>query len=567
MWFSLAKKSRQTKSVHSPRAKFRPEVNQLDERSLPSANPLDPTFGSGGLALGPSVGTGSITTSVIAQPDGKIVVGGMVESGVGVTGAFLLERFNSDGSFDTTFGAGGIVQTRMGNGPSGIMSMALQPDGKIVAVGNAGLTQKGKNYTTFAVVRYNANGSLDTSFGSGGITLTAIGPGNNGIDYFPSTFQDCANSVIVDSSGAIIVSGTANPNNGSLNDNRVAVARYKSNGKLDASFGSGGIVFGPQIGGQPTNATSLAKTPSGNIVVGASVSSTSNVSINSGGISLFQFTSSGKLDTPFGTNGVVSGVVPAGATTSFVNSLLIQSNGNILAAASSKFATNQQTLVSFTSTGAIDTSFGNQGFVVNADALGGKVLAKAANGDILVSGTAKNPADNTNIFCAAAYLPNGSRDVTYGTNGLATAGISGRNVGGMAMSLQADGKIVVAGTASNTPALARFLPPKAKIGSFTATPNPVPSGASVTLTASNILNSNPLSPIVSVAFYLDDGDDILDPSVDVLLGNATQTNPGVWSLTSTTGFGLPPGTYALFALATDSNGVLSDPLAVVLTVL
>jgi hypothetical protein len=108
------------------------------------------------------------------------------------------------------------------------------------------------------------------------------------------------------------------------------------------------------------------------------------------------------------------------------------------------------------------------------------------------------------------------------------------------------------------------IPPK--IGSFTASVNPVPSGTSLTLTASNIADTNPGNIITKVAIYVDsNGDGELDPTTDTLLGYATQTSPGVWKLNFTVN--LVPGTYTLFAQAEDSYGVFSDPLALNLQVI
>ena len=107
------------------------------------------------------------------------------------------------------------------------------------------------------------------------------------------------------------------------------------------------------------------------------------------------------------------------------------------------------------------------------------------------------------------------------------------------------------------------LPPK--IGSFTASANPVTAGSSETLTASNLTDTNPGNTITQVAFYVDStGDGKLEPGSDTLLGYATQTSPGVWTFAFTVT--LAPGSYTLFAQAQDSYGVFSDPLALNLIV-
>jgi uncharacterized delta-60 repeat protein len=126
---------------------------------------LDRTFGNGGIAMAnrgnnPIVQLYSASAMAI-QPDGKIVV---VGQGVGETHGANWEsavvRFNPDGSLDTSLGGTGIVINPVGNG---FYSVAIQPDGKIVVV------------SSVAIVRYNPNGSLDTSFNGSGLVITPVG--------------------------------------------------------------------------------------------------------------------------------------------------------------------------------------------------------------------------------------------------------------------------------------------------------------------------------------------------------------------------------------------------------
>jgi hypothetical protein len=116
-------------------------------------------------------------------------------------------------------------------------------------------------------------------------------------------------------------------------------------------------------------------------------------------------------------------------------------------------------------------------------------------------------------------------------------------------------------------ALVRFLGSAPQVGAFTANPNPASAGSSVTLSVSNISDGNPNVTITQVAIYLDSNNDgTLEPGTDTLLGDATQTSPGVWTLTNSSAFGLTAGTYKLFAQAEDSDGVFGDPIALTLTV-
>ena len=211
---------------------------------------LDTGFGNGGKVTNLIGGYSGYGASVALQGDGKIVVAG--SSGT----AFALARYNSDGTLDTGFGSGGSVTTSIGIVAIG-KSLTLQSDGKIVLAGQAIVIGYGWN---FALVRYNSNGTLDTSFGSGGKVTTPFGNGS-----------DVGNSVVLQLDGRIVVAGWSS--NGSNDD--FALVRYNTNGTLDTSFGSGGMVTTP-IGGGSDVGISVALQGDGRIVVAGSSYNGSN---------------------------------------------------------------------------------------------------------------------------------------------------------------------------------------------------------------------------------------------------------------------------------------------------
>src|SRR5262249_9600003 len=177
---------------------------------------LDTSFGIGG-TLTTDLGNYEAGSAMVLQPDGKIVVGGLTYVGVyGTNAAFLLVRYNPDGSIDSTFGSGGAVITLIGV-YCGLHDIALQPDGKIVAVGSAYRT--GFSTQDFAVARYNPDGSLDASFGSGGTLTTDI-----------TGFQ-VATALAIQTDGRVCVAGYAST---SLSDSAYdfALVRYNSDGTL-----------------------------------------------------------------------------------------------------------------------------------------------------------------------------------------------------------------------------------------------------------------------------------------------------------------------------------------------
>jgi uncharacterized delta-60 repeat protein len=161
------------------------------------------------------------------QSDGKIVVAGYSET-ASIT-SFALARYNPDGSLDTSFGIGGKTTTSIEGNNEYANSLVIQSDGKIIAAGYS-LNQTGtRNDNDFALVRYNTNGSLDTSFGTGGKVTTAIGSGYDNI-----------NTIAIQGDGKIVAAGYSDNINGIYTD--FALVRYNTNGSLDTSFGTGGKV-------------------------------------------------------------------------------------------------------------------------------------------------------------------------------------------------------------------------------------------------------------------------------------------------------------------------------------
>jgi uncharacterized delta-60 repeat protein len=244
-----------------------------------TAGVLDPIFGSGGKVTTPIGSDHDEAFSVAIQTDGKIVVGGW---SIGTTyDSFALVRYTTTGTLDGTFGTGGIVTTNFG-ASSGISSIALQSDGNIIAVGRY---HNGTN-NDFALARYTSAGVLDNTFGTGGMVITNA-----------SSSNDELNGVIVDGNGKIVVAGRAY--NGSNVD--FAVARYSSDGNLDATFGTGGITLTDFPYHKSDIAQALSIQPDGKIVL-AGYSNNVNTGTNND-FALARYNTDGALDNSFGTNG------------------------------------------------------------------------------------------------------------------------------------------------------------------------------------------------------------------------------------------------------------------------
>ncbi|HKA22449.1 MAG TPA: delta-60 repeat domain-containing protein [Blastocatellia bacterium] len=324
---------------------------------------LDGTFSSTGKTTTDFFGYRDQAYSVGIQADGKIVAAGRAQTGSSYkTSDFALARYNMDGSLDAGFGSSGLVTTDFFGDEDLVTSLSIQMDGKIVAVGFAnGPT------TRFALARYNSDGSLDGSFGSGGKVTTNAG----------------TVALAIQSDHKIVTAG------GTTN---FELARYNTDGSLDSGFGVGGKVadnfFGP-----PDSANAIVIQPDGKIVAAGLVRGSPNPFENFG---LARYNADGSLDRGFGESGV--------ASTDFgddgIKSIAIQSDGKIVAVGSSlgmaRFA-----MARYNSDGSIDTSFGFAGKVTTSFGTGSAARAVAIQADdkIVVSGLA-----GAYDFALARYL-------------------------------------------------------------------------------------------------------------------------------------------------------------------
>ena len=287
---------------------------------------LDTSFDTDGKVT-TAIGLGAdVANSAILQSDGKIIAAGYYDNGINGND-FVLVRYNTNGSLDTSFDTDGKVSTTFGTGSDIAASVILQSDGKIIA---AGYSNNGSNID-FALVRYNSDGSLDTSFDTDGKLTTAVGSGNEGI-Y----------SVILQSDGKIIAAGYSH--NGSNND--FALVRYNSDGSLDTSFGTAGKVTTAVGAGAEEINSAILQSDGKIIAAGFSHNGSNN------DFALVRYNSDGSLDTSFGTAGKVTTAVGAGAEE--INSAILQSDGKIIAAGFSYNGSNNDfALVRYSITNAV----------------------------------------------------------------------------------------------------------------------------------------------------------------------------------------------------------------------
>jgi uncharacterized delta-60 repeat protein len=587
MWFrsTLWSKKASARSRY-----FRPQVQALEDRCLLSAGALDPTFGNGAGYVTTSLSNGNDQgKQVLVQPSGNIVVAGITTVPVTTTtrhgttttneDVFGVATYNPDGSLDTAFGAGGIVKQEFtGSAGGGLDAAALEPTG---TAGDSKILLAGHDYaqTGMALMRLNANGSLDTTFGNNGQVVT----------YFPesSNSEELAQRIAVTSSGQILVVGQIGASN------TILLARYNPNGSLDTTFGNGGTAttvlassasnFGIAVAG-------MALQPDGKFVVVGNEhwrGTIGGATATLGQGLVLRYNANGSLDTTFGNGGVITTAVPPGSTTwATYGGVTVYPNagtandGKIVSVGHVEFynstgagytASTEWLATRYNPNGTLDTTFGNgAGYVVieNPQYTPPYQYAFAAalesDGKVILAGSVSSTTSAPAYSQVARLNGDGSLDAAFGNGGLVTTALGNMSQSRFtAVAIQPDGKILAAGFADvgsqSDWSLARYLPSEPQIGSFNASSNSVSAGSSETLTASNITDGNPNSTITQVTFYyFDSGGN------QVTLGTATQTSPGVWTLTFTVN--LAPGGYTLFAQAEDSYGVFGDPILAALQV-
>src|SRR5215831_9343154 len=277
---------------------------------------LDSTFGTGGRVT-TDFGGNSAARTIAVQTNGQILTAGV--AGLNGVFNFALARFNGDGTLDASFGTGGIVTTGFGVSAEAT-SAVVQADGKIVAAGYANLD----GGESFAMARYNSNGTLDTTFGTGGKVGTAFDSGS--VSYAQ------AFSVSVQPDGRIVAAGYTEIGACLFNGLEqpcfdFALARYNSNGTLDASFGMGGRVT-TDFAGPNDQAESVAVQPDGRIVVAGAAGRFTNRGFD---FALARYNTNGTLDTSFGTSGkVTTDFAGADDVPSEPSAVALQSDGKIV---------------------------------------------------------------------------------------------------------------------------------------------------------------------------------------------------------------------------------------------
>ena len=461
-------------------------------RYLPDGR-LDASFDGDGMMITAYItsGGGRGAEALVLQSDGKLVMGGPS----GTPTMFTLYRYLANGAPDTGFGVQGRVTTPIGSGNAQLFALLQQDDGRLVAAGDS----RSGSAALATVVRYAANGSLDTSFGSGGIAqrplasssqtlygvaVTATGalvgagkPGTNGFGFglvqFTTTgaldptlgsngFAPVAAAVADDEvaalasqpDGRLVAAGTAAAGNWVTPASRFALSRYDTDGALDPSFGTNGRVS-TAVATRTNNLRALLRQPDGRLVAAGAVANTSEHT----DVGLVRYLADGSVDPSFGSGGTVR--VSLGAYSDDVAALHRQADGRIVVAALAKtsFSYGDFGLLRLLPDGSLDPTFGSGGIAVTAITANSdtpRALVALPDGRFVVGGVSYD--GTVNRAALVRYLPDGSLDPSFGSGGIVTTALpSGGSFQMADVGLLPDGALLVFGTSYTTGADAVFL--------------------------------------------------------------------------------------------------------------
>jgi len=370
--------------------------------------------------------------SVAFDNEGRIVFGGCWTCDSLVGADIAVTRLLSDGSLDEAFGAGWVTASIATGTDDDPYATTIDSLGRIVVVGSSVSATDESDDDDIAIMRFTSEGVVDSTFGTNGRVVTDIqGDDDHGF------------AVATDSRGRIVVVGQAGSSSG---DDIVAV-RYLSTGALDPSFDNDGIVVIDRS--QRDEGWGVAIDASDRVIV-------AGVDYNNGQFDMLiaRLTTTGELDSSFGTNGVV--VVDGGVESDTASDVMLDSSGRILVAGlmtTAPFAA-ECAVIRLTTTGALDTSFGNGGIAstdFGSNANDCQDLDVDASGRVLVAGSVD--VENSADVAAARFLADGTLDTSFASEGVFVfdhIGYDGDDnfVWGVGISATPDGRVVLASQSS-----------------------------------------------------------------------------------------------------------------------
>ncbi|HQV40362.1 MAG TPA: T9SS type A sorting domain-containing protein [Flavobacteriales bacterium] len=384
---------------------------------------LDPSFSGDGIATHGFGLANDVARKVIQQPDGRILVGG--NTFVLGASAFGVARLLENGELDVSFAEDGYTVHQVSSMGDAAFDMALQPDGKVLLAGVS--SEVGSN--GIGLMRFEADGELDMGFGTEGVSIANI-PGQSVEIY----------GVALQADGKIVVCGMAFSVGGQL-----LVARFDDTGALDLSFNSTGYTLVPI--GEYAVAYDVAIRPDGRIIAAGHTETNGNASL-----ALAQLDTDGALDASFGTDGIVTTELGYswerinGFTLDPDGALI----GVGTVGMAFDFDTFDAIAVRYLLNGTLDTSFGTNGLVImdHSDAENGAYdAALQGDGKILICGGADVVGQYQ--FALTRLLTTGMMDNTFGTGGTVLTAVGTEGSEAYSITMQSDGRILVSGTSGD----------------------------------------------------------------------------------------------------------------------
>lgn len=389
---------------------------------------LDITFNNDGIYT-IDFGSNDNMNDVKIQTNQQIVCTGVALS-TAFTGTLKVFRLNPNGTLDNGFGVNGVFSFLTGAETYGYESQILD-NGKILV---AGISMNQSFYADILLIRLNQNGTIDSSFGNNGFTVTGF-----------SSRDDFAYGLAVQPDGKILVAGEMTD---TINyQNNPSIVRFTEDGFVDNTFGVNGQLLIPAIGGD-NGFRCITIQPDGKILAAGRYSFV-NTGLVDFDFCVVRADVNGVLDPTFGTNGIALTSVGSGLNQAF--GIDLDTAQNIVVAGVSNNATTDMALLKYDPSGTLDATFGVGGIVEsNIAAFDAAYDVKVqTDNNIVVSGTSGSFPSPTGAT-VWKFLANGAIDNSFGTNGYVTTNIASDNEDGNSVVLQADGKIVVSGKYRNT---------------------------------------------------------------------------------------------------------------------
>ncbi|MFM2059177.1 MAG: hypothetical protein RLY71_3562, partial [Pseudomonadota bacterium] len=405
-------------------------TRSLQLAAVNDAPVVDTVIGGTGQRIEPVGSSHDEARSITLQPDGKILLGGTSLNGTDHD--FSLIRLNADGTLDTSFAHAGKLVQPVGSHEDLANSITLQPDGKILL---GGYSWNGSS-DDFSLIRLHADGTLDSSFASGGRLLLPIG-----------SRDDHASSITVQPDGKIVLGGDSF--NGINHD--VSLIRLNADGTLDTGFASGGKLL-QTFGSRDDLGRSIALQTDGKILLGGTSADASGL----GDFSLLRLNADGTLDTSFASGGKL--LQPVGSSHDAASSITLQPDGKILMGGYSFTGSNADfSLIRLNADGTLDSSFSGDGKLLQAVGSGADLatcLTLQADGKILLGGYGWNGSNDD--FSLIRLNVDGTLDTHFANGGKLLLAVGNSHDSAYSMTVQPDGKILLSGESNGDFSLIRL---------------------------------------------------------------------------------------------------------------